>query len=209
MMITILLAEDHVMVRHGLRLALERQPDMCVVAEAGDGATAIDLALRLQPAVAVMDVGLPSLTGLEALTALKARAPRVRVLLMTGLPDDRYRLRALRDGAAGYLHKGERLASLVAAVRTVAQGGLAFDGAALLAGPAPSAPCHCTLTPREQEVLGLVAQGHSNTTAAAILGISPKTVDTHRSRLMDKLHLHSRLELTHFALQNGYVIDAA
>jgi two-component system response regulator NreC len=214
-MIKILLVDDHAMVRRGLRLALERQPDMTVVAEAGDGATAIDLALRLQPTVVLMDVGLPHVTGLAALSAITARAPRVRVLLLTGLADAGYQRRAQQEGAAGYLHKEGRLEDLVEAVRTVAQGGFVFDGAARMPGclaqqdeqPLP-APCHDLLTVREQEVLSLVAHGHSNSTAGQQLGISPKTVDTHRVHLMDKLNLHSRAALTRYAMQNGYVVPA-
>lgn len=216
-MITILVAEDHVMVRAGLRLLLERQADMRVVAEAGTGVEAVALALRLLPAVVLLDIGLPVLDGLEALGRIKAAAPQVRVLMMTGLQDEAYLLRAVRDGASGYLLKQGRPESLIAAVRTVARGDLAFVGvsvsgamAAVQHGQsAPQQPRHSTLTQREREVLRLVAEGYSNAGVACQLGISPKTVDTHRTRLMDKLDLHSRASLTHYALQHGLVIGAA
>jgi DNA-binding NarL/FixJ family response regulator len=216
-MITILLAEDHAMVRTGLRLVLEREGDMTVVAEAVDGIEAVALALQLRPMVVVMDIGLPTMDGLDALARIKAAAPRMRVLMMTALEDDAYLLRALREGASGFVRKQSRPETLVAAVRAVARGELAFGGmgvsdhlAAVQHGQsAPQPPRHSELTQREREVLALVAQGHSNSAIAGRLGISPKTVDTHRTRLMDKLGLHSRAGLTHYALQHGFVIDVA
>ena len=217
-MITLLLAEDHAMVREGLRLALEREPDMTVVAEAGDGANAVETALRLQPTVVLLDVGLPEMDGLEALMWIKAKAPTVKVVMMTALGDERYLQRALRDGASGYVLKGDTTATLIAAVRTVARGGRAFAGA-VLADERDMAPEHgqaasqeprdSTLSVRERQVLRLVAYGHSNSDIAARLGVSPKTADTHRSRLMDKLALHTRAELTHYAHQQGFVIAPA
>ena len=217
-MITIVLADDHDMVRAGLRLVLDRQPDMTVVAEARDGAEAVDVALRLEPTVAVLDVGLPGMDGLDALERIKARAPQIRVLMLSGLENEHYLLRALHGGASGYLLKQGTASDLVRAVRTVAHGELAFAWSgmtglmeAYLTGGRREAhlPQHSTLTERERDVLRLVAVGHSNTEIAAQLDISPKTVDTHRTHLMDKLNLHTRAAVVLYALRHGYLVSAA
>jgi DNA-binding NarL/FixJ family response regulator len=216
-MIRILLAEDHAMVRAGLRTLLEHQKDIVVVAEAADGADAVSWALRLQPDVAILDVGLPGIDGLDALERIKARASRIRVLLISGMWRSEYLTRALRAGASGFLLKEESSTELVRAVRAVARGGLAFahtgDMASLDAqlyhgnnGLQP--PRHSELTDREREVLRLVALGYSNSEIAEQLAISPKTVDTHRTHVMEKLGLHSRAELTRYALQHGYLTVA-
>jgi two-component system response regulator NreC len=214
-MIRILLADDHAMVRAGLRQVLERQPDMRVIAEARDGAEAVALALQLEPTVAILDIGLPGLDGLDALERIKARAPQIRALVLTGQENDHYVLRALRGGASGYLLKQSGAAELVRAVRAVARGDLAFEGAsgnevvALYGGRhGPAPPHHSTLTERERDVLRLVARGYSNAEIAVQLDISPKTVDTHRTRVMDKLDLHSRVDLTTYALRQGYLVVA-
>lgn len=216
-MIRILLADDHAMVRAGLRQILERQSDMTVVAEARDGAEAVDLTLREQPTVAVLDVGLPVMDGLDALERIKAHSPQTRVLMVTGMENERYLLRALRGGASGYLLKQAGAADLISAVRRVARGDLAFEWAGTtgfmeayldIGRNAPSLPQHSTLTARERDVLRLVAQGFSNTDIGTHLSISPKTVDSHRTRLMDKLDLHTRAALTKYALQNGYLVAA-
>lgn len=212
-MITILLADDHAMVRAGLRAILDRQRDLRVIAEAQDGAEAVRLALDLQPRVAVLDIGLPVLSGLDALERIKAHAPQVRVLILTGQLHDAFVLRALWGGASGYLLKESRAAELVQAIRRVARGELAFEGAGvqdavmLSGGHARLVPpSHSTLTERERDVLRLVAAGYSNAEIGTRLGISPKTVDTHRTRVMDKLDLHSRADLTAYALREGYLV---
>ncbi|HZS88832.1 MAG TPA: response regulator transcription factor [Chloroflexota bacterium] len=214
-MIRILLAEDHAMVRAGLRQILERQPDMRVIAEAQDGAEAVALALRLQPTVAVLDIGLPEVDGLDALERIKAHAPQVHVLMLTGQQNEHYVRRALQGGASGYLLKRSGADELVQAVRTVARGQLAFDGAGIGdvvsvwgGRDGPDLPAHSRLTAREREVLRLVAQGYSNGAIAARLNLSPKTVDTHRARVMAKLDLHNRAALTGYALHQGYVVVA-
>ncbi len=213
-MIRILLAEDHAMVRAGLRQILERQPDMRVIAEARDGAEAIALAIQLEPTVAILDVGLPGVDGLEALEQIKVHAPHIRALMLSGLANEPHVRRALQGGAAGYLLKEQGSEDLIQAVRTVARGDLSYVGAGIADvvassgrsdGPVPS---HSRLTVREREVLRLVAQGYSNAGIAALLRLSPKTVDSHRARLMDKLDLHSRAALTNYALHQGYVVVA-
>ena len=217
-MITILLADDHDMVRAGLRSVLERQPDMTVVAEACDGAAAVETALRLEPTVAVIDVGLPGMDGLDALERIKAHAPQIRVLMISGQENEQYLLRAAHGGASGYLLKQGSAADLVQAVRSVAKGELVFTWAGMtglmeecLRGGRREAqlPRHSTLTERERDVLRLVAQGYSNTEIATRLMISPKTVDTHRTRLMSKLDLHTRAALVLYALRHGYLVATA
>ncbi|HVC82560.1 MAG TPA: response regulator transcription factor [Chloroflexota bacterium] len=215
--IRILLAEDHDMVRAGLRLVLDRQPDMTVVAEAADGSDAVSEALRLLPTVAILDVGMPGMDGLDALERIKRRAPRIRVLMMSGLKREEHLLRALRSGASGFLLKEGSATDLVQAVRRVAHGELVVvwphntdlvDFALQTGRLDLRPPRHGMLTERERDVLRLVAEGHSNTEIALYLGIGPKTVDTHRMHVMDKLGLHSRADLTHFALAHGYLIVA-
>jgi two-component system response regulator NreC len=214
-MITILLADDHAMVRAGLRQVLDQQPDLHVIAEAQDGAEAVALALHLEPTVAILDVGLPDLDGLEALERIKEHAPRIRVLMLSDQANEQYVRRALEGGASGYLLKRSGAAELVWAVRMVARGELCYQGdeiaevAALWErGEAAEPPGHSRLTAREREVLRLVARGYSNSAIAAQLRLSPKTVDSHRAHLMDKLDLHSRAALTGYALHQGYVVVA-
>ncbi len=216
-MIRILLAEDHAMVRAGLRLILERQPDMTVVGEAHNGSEAVALALQRQPTVVVLDIGLPDMNGLDALEQIKACSPQIRVMMLSGMENEQFLQRALQCGALGYVLKQGSAAHLVRAVRTVAQGGLAVDwfgsaepaDAHLPGGRSGlTLPAHSSLTGRECEVLRLVAQGYSNTDTAVRLGISPKTVDTHRTHVMEKLGVHTRADLTRYALQYGYMIVA-
>jgi two-component system response regulator NreC len=211
--IRILLADDHAMVRTGLRLILDHQPDMCVIAEAQDGAEAVALALQLEPTVAILDIGLPDVDGLDALERIKARAPHIRVLMLTGQQNEQYIRRALQGGASGYLLKQNGARELVQAVRTVAHGDLSFEshhlaGCGVLEASHDGPPSHTRLTERERDVLRLVAQGYSNGEIATRLRLSPKTVDTHRTRVMDKLGLHSRAALTTYALHQGYLIVA-
>jgi two-component system response regulator NreC len=216
-MISIVVADDHAMVREGLCLILQRQADMTVVGQARTGAEAVALAEQLQPAVLVLDVGLPDIDGFEALEQVKACAPGVRVVMISGTNSEQYIQRAVRSGASGYVVKEGGAASLIHAVRTAAQGGLALDwrGSTNLVEPdvagaftRRATPPYGTLTWRERQVLRLVAQGYSNSEVAERLGISAKTVDSHRTRLMDKLNLHSRAALTRYALEYGYLIVA-
>jgi two-component system response regulator NreC len=212
--IHILLVDDHALVRAGIRLVLDRQPDMVVVGEACTGADAVALALRIRPTVVILDVGLPDMDGIDALERIKAHAPQVRVLLLSGVKNGQQLQRALRAGALGYVLKEARAADLVRAVRKVARGELVVawpeDAASIevllhAARYGLQPPRHSTLTEREREVLRLVARGYSNPEIAHQLGISPKTVDTHRTHVMAKLDLHSRADVTRYALQQGYL----
>jgi two-component system response regulator NreC len=216
-MIHILLVDDHALVRAGIRLVLDRQPDMVVVGEARTGAAAVALALRLQPTVVILDVGLSDMNGIDALERIKAQAPQIRVLMLSGMKNEQHLLRALRAGALGYVLKEARATALVRAVRRVARGELAVvwpEGTAprewLLhaARYGLKPPRHSTLTEREREVLRLVARGYSNPEIARQLGISAKTVDSHRTHVMAKLDLHSRADVTRYALQQGYLVVA-
>jgi two-component system response regulator NreC len=211
--IRILLAEDQAMVRAGLAAILGRETDFRVVAEAGTGGEALALALRLEPDVAVIDVDLRDMDGLEVLDRLRARGLPVRVLMLSASHHGSYLRRALQAGAAGYLPKRLGATDLVRAVRVAARGGSVFaaegDGADLgleYVQLALLAPRHSSLTEREREVLHMVALGYSNTDIGSQLHISPKTVDSHRTHLMDKLGLHSRADLTRYALHHGYLV---
>jgi two-component system response regulator NreC len=216
-MIPIVVADDHAMVREGLCMILERQPDMTVMGQAETGAEAITLAHALKPVVLVLDVGLPDIDGFEVLEQVKEGSPEVRVIMISGTNSEQYIQRAVRAGASGYVVKEGGAANLIHAVRTVARGGMALNwrGNAdfvepdLTGDPTAQALRHASgLTWRERQVLRLVAQGYSNTEVAEHLGISAKTVDTHRTRVMDKLNLHSRAELTRYALRYGYLVVA-
>jgi two-component system response regulator NreC len=213
-MIRLLLADDHAMVRGGIRMILERQPDMQVVAEAATGAQAVALTLLLQPTVAILDVGLSDMDGIEALQRIKVRAPQIRVLMITGTRNEQYLRRALEAGALGYVLKEGSSTDLVQAVRAVAHGEsmVVWPGdhmsIEMLLHTAPlrlQPPRYSLLTRRECEVLRLVATGYSNAMVASRLGISAKTVESHRTHLMEKLGLHCRADLTQYALGHGYL----
>lgn len=212
--VRLILVDDHAMVRTGLRAILEREADFAVIGETGSGAEALALAMRLHPDVAVADLNLRDMDGLELLERLATRCPQVKVLVTPHVHHGSYLRRAIQAGAAGYLPKRHGAADLVRAVRLVAWGGGLFavdeDGPYGLTADygrlALLSPPHSTLTEREREVLHLVALGFSNSAIAVQLHISPKTVDSHRTHLMDKLGLHSRADLTHYALTQGYLV---
>lgn len=208
-MTTILLADDHAVLRAGLRLLLESHSDLKVVGEAGDGGTTLSLAAQLQPDLILLDVNMPALNGLEALPLLRKAAPRAKVLILTMHDDEGYLKQALRAGASGYALKKAADNELIAAVRAVLRGEVYVHPAltqALLTDylPAPAAADPWdTLSDREQEVLRLVARGHTAAEIAAQLNLSAKTVETYRARGMEKLGLRSRAALVQLALQKG------
>jgi len=206
----LLVADDHGVVRGGLKLLLDRQPDMEVVAEAGDGAEAVEQALRHRPDLCVLDVSMPKLTGLQATREIKAQAPDMHVLVLSMHDDERYLFEALKAGAGGYVLKTEADQSLVDAVRAVSRGEPFLTGAAQrrlvrewLADPdaGPTEP----LTPREQEVLKLIAEAHTNREIGEILHLSEKTVESHRGNLLRKLGMRDRVELVRYAIRRGLV----
>ncbi len=208
--VRVLLADDHTLVRQGLRALLERE-GFEVVAEAEDGYRALGLIEELRPEVAVLDIAMPRLNGLEAARQLASLAPTVRVILLSMYKDPGYIREALRAGVRGYLLKEEAAEELVAAVREVARGGYHFAQpvlaeivAAAQSGP-PNGGELGLLTPREREVLQLLAEGRTTSEIAGIIHRSPETVRSHRLRIMRKLRLHSTAELIRFALDHGFI----
>jgi DNA-binding NarL/FixJ family response regulator len=206
----ILIADDHGIVRSGLRLLLDRQPDMEVVAEAADGAEAVELALRERPDLCILDVGMPRLTGLQATREIKAQAPEMTVLILSMHRDERYLFEALKAGASGYVLKAEADQDLVEASRAVGRGEAFLTNAAERSlirdwmssdEEGPREP----LTPREQEVVKLIAEAHTNAQIAQVLHLSEKTVESHRANVLRKLGMRDRVELVRYAIRRGLV----
>jgi DNA-binding NarL/FixJ family response regulator len=214
MELNILLADDHRMVARGVRKILEEQPDWHVVGEAADGRDAVRLAADLQPDVAVMDVSMPHLNGVEATAQMSERVPGTKVLMLSMYSDDALVGRALRAGAKGYLLKDSADTELVRAVTAVAAGGSFFSPPIVnhllseyvnrAADRGLGDPLD-RLSPREREVFQLVAEGHTNREMAEVLGVRPSTIETHRAHILEKLNLHSTAELVRFAAQRGII----
>ena len=208
-MIRVVLADDHALVRDGLRAVLARESDIQVVGEAADGRDALRVTETAKPDVAVLDLSMPLLNGLDVARQLMARERGPRAILITMHAEDRYVLDALRAGVRGYVLKKQAAADLVRAIREVAEGRVYLSpgvGAAVVAairtgGPAPDE----RLTPREREVLQLVAEGKTTKEIAAILKVSVKTADAHRTHLMQKLDIHDIAGLTRCALRLGLI----
>ncbi|OEJ28860.1 DNA-binding response regulator [Streptomyces agglomeratus] len=211
--IRILLADDHALVRRGVRLILDGEPDLEVVAEAGDGAEAIALASAHEVDLAVLDVAMPRMTGLQAARELSSRQPQLRILMLTMYDNEQYFFEALKAGACGYVLKSVADRDLVAACRAAMRGEpFLYPGAvtALIRNyldrvrRGEEVPDR-VLTAREEEVLKLVAEGHSSKEIAETLFISVKTVQRHRANLLHKLGLRDRLELTRYAIRAGLI----
>ncbi|HSB68022.1 MAG TPA: response regulator transcription factor [Candidatus Methylomirabilis sp.] len=208
-MIQVLLADDHTIVREGLRSLLSKEPDIQVVAEAGNGREALALAREARPDVVLLDLSMPLLNGLEAARQIAAWERGPRVILLTMHAEDRYVLEALRAGVRGYVLKKQAGADLVRAIHEAVAGAVylspgisaAVAEAVRSPGPAPSR----VLTAREREVLHLVAEGKTTKEIAAILGVSTKTADAHRTRLMQKLDIHDIAGLTRHAIRSGVI----
>jgi DNA-binding NarL/FixJ family response regulator len=212
--ISILLGDDHSLLRCGLRLLLEQQNDLVVVAEAEDGRKAVALAASSNPDVAVLDVGMPNLNGIEAAKQITARDGKTAVVILSMHSDESYILRALKAGARSYLLKDSAQSDLVAAIRAVAHGKSFFSPAVskiLLEDyvrklkRSGAEDSYDLLTPREREILQLVAEGKSNKDIAGALHLSVYTVETHRANLMEKLNLRSVPELILYAVRKGVV----
>ena len=210
---TIVLADDHPIVRHGLRTVLAAAPGLEVVGEAADGLEAVEVVGRLQPDVLIVDVLMSGLSGLDVTRRVRQRSPLTIILVLSMHADEAYVLEALRNGAAGYVVKDASGADLVQAVRTVANGGRylspsisarAIDAYVERAKGA-ALDLYDTLTNREREVLHLAAEGYGNPELARRLAISTRTVETHRAHLMQKLQLQSQTELVHYAARRGIV----
>jgi two-component system response regulator NreC len=204
--IRLLLADDHAIMRAGLRMLLEAQPDMTVVAEASDGEEAVRRAHTTHPDVAVIDLTMPGLSGVETLQRLRRELPATRLLVLTMHDDPGYARMAQAAGAAGHVIKDAQSAELLAAIRAVHRGQafvhVGADGPASATAPRRPGPAPA-LSPRERQVLELLAHGHTNREVADRLVLSVKTVETHRARLSDKLGLHSRADLVRLALELG------
>ena len=202
----ILLADDHAMIRFGLRALLDMH-DMLVVGEASEGREALRLAQELVPDVAIFDLSMPGLNGIDAAALLKERCPAIRILILSMHSNSEHVHRAFAAGAAGYLLKGSASEEIVAAIRTVLLGrqylsaALAPPGAGMPA-PGGAGPL-ASLSARERQVLQLVVEGHSSASIAAIVSLSPKSVDTYRSRMMQKLGIRDIAGLVKFAVGNG------
>ncbi|OLT29434.1 DNA-binding response regulator [Actinomadura sp. CNU-125] len=211
-MIRILLADDHALVRRGVRLILDGEPDLRVVAEAGDGAEAIEL-LRggVEADLAVLDVAMPRMTGLQATRELTRRFPGLRVLILTMHDNEQYLFEALKAGAAGYVLKTLADRDLIAACRAAMRGEpFLYPGTVgTLIGTylerARAGRSDGVLTPREEEILKLVAEGHSSKEIAGLLVISVKTVERHRANILAKLGMKDRLELLRYAIRVGLI----
>jgi DNA-binding NarL/FixJ family response regulator len=212
--IRILLADDHTVMRRGLRVLLERQPGFAVVGEAADGAEAVELAAKEKPDVAVLDIGMPTLNGIEAARRIVEKNPSTAVVILSMHSDESYVLRTLKAGARGYLLKDAPESDLINAIHAVHQGKAFFS-------PAISKmlvedymrqmqqrgieDSYELLTPREREILQLLGEGKSNKEIATKLDLSLYTVETHRSNMLDKLNLHSTAELILYAVRKGIV----
>jgi DNA-binding NarL/FixJ family response regulator len=211
--IRVLLADDHETVRQGLKLLINRQPDMEVVGEAGDGQAAIDGAVTLKPNVAVVDVSMPHMNGLEATKAILQSTTGTAVVALTRYGDDAYVQELLNAGALGYVLKQSPSAELVDAVRAAASGRRYLDRslAARVAGTMLSSRGHraapAGITDREREVLRLMALGHSNKDIAAKLDLSVKTIEVHKANAMRKLGLAGRTDVVRYALLQGWLRD--
>jgi DNA-binding NarL/FixJ family response regulator len=206
----ILVADDHGIVRSGIKLLLERQADLQVVAEASDGVEAVEQALSTHPDLCILDVGMPRKTGLQAAREIRSFLGDTRVLMLSMHDDEHYLFEALKAGAAGYVLKREADQDLVGAVRAVGRGEAFLTNAAersiirdWMSGSAtgPAIP----LTPREEEVVKLIAEAHTNAQIAQVLHLAEKTVESHRANVLRKLGMRDRVELVRYAIRRGLV----
>jgi DNA-binding NarL/FixJ family response regulator len=214
--IRVIIADDHAILREGVRALLSASPDIEVVGEAADGRQAVEACKRLDPDVALMDIAMPGLGGIEATLEIRKQGLRARVLVLSQYEDREYVRRLLKAGVSGYVLKKSAGSELANAVRAVARGGLVLDPEVARAAMDESGPekggadPYEALTDREKQVLRLVAEGKSNKEVADVLGISVKTAMSHREHVMEKLHLHNRTELVRFAIKIGVVrVDGA
>jgi DNA-binding NarL/FixJ family response regulator len=207
--IDVLIADDHGIVRSGLRMLIDRQTDMKVIAEADDGVAALESTQAHRPDVAVLDVSMPRMTGLQAAREIRAHVPDTRVVLLSMHDDERYFLEGLEAGAAGYVLKRAADKDLIDAVRTVA------DGRTFLSDDAQKAlmdewlegttEIEDPLTPRELEVVKLIAEAYTNKQIAETLKLSEKTVESHRTNVFGKLGMRDRVEIVRYAIRRGLV----
>ena len=212
--IRLLIADDHTLVRQGIRLLLETQPDFRVVGEANDGAQVVQMANELRPDIVVMDLAMPHMDGIEATRAIKCGLPETQILALTMYENDEYFFKMLEAGAAGYVLKRAAAHELIAALRAVDHGEVVLSPTLIKklvvdyvgrtqAGEGHAVPPN--VTAREHEVLTLIADGYSNREIAERLGVSLSTVQTHYAHLIEKLNLRNRTELVKYALRRGLI----
>ena len=208
----ILVADDHAVVRHGLRMLLDREPDLAVVAEAADGAQALHIAITTDVDLAILDIAMPRMTGLQAARELSRRRPQLPTLILSMYDNEQFLFEALRAGASGYVLKSGADRDIVTACRAAVAGDTFLYPSAVTAlvrelltkggGHAGDADI---LTPREVEVVKLIAEGHNSKQIADTLVISIKTVDRHRANILDKLGMRDRVQLTRYAIRRGLI----
>lgn len=213
-MVRILVADDHTMIRSGLRMLLERQPGLQVIAEAADGRQAVEMAEKLRPDVALLDIGMPKLNGIEAARRIAEALPATHIVILSMHSDESYVLKALKVGARGYLLKDSSESDVLSAIHAVSQGKayfspevsrvLAEDYVRQLRGRGIE-DSYELLTQREREIVQLLVEGKSNKEIATLLDLKPYTVETHRGNVFHKLNLHSLAELILYAVRKGLV----
>ncbi len=213
-MIRVLIADDHVIVREGLRMLLEVEPDIEVVGEAADGQEAVDKTIEIRPDIVIMDITMPGMNGMEATRLIKNHSPDIKVLALTMHESDEYFFQTLNAGASGYVIKGGSSHELITALRAVARGDVFLYPSMAkkllgdylqLAKDGPDKEHYDGLTEREMEILRHVAEGFTNHEIANLLFLSASTVQTHRANIMAKLGLHSRTELVKYAIRRGFI----
>jgi DNA-binding NarL/FixJ family response regulator len=207
----VLIADDHAVVRSGVRLILDAQPDLRVVAEVDDGFAAVERIMAGDIDLAVLDISMPRMTGLQAARELARRGTEVQMLMLSMHDNEQYLFEALKHGASGYVHKAVADRDLIEACRAALRGeSFLYPGAVATLirehlARGRSDGVDTLLTPREQEVLKLIAEGHSGKEMAELLVVSPKTVERHRANLLDKLGMKDRLELARYAIRTGLI----
>jgi DNA-binding NarL/FixJ family response regulator len=213
----VLLADDHTLVRAGIRALLQSLPDVEIVAEASDGREALERVLATQPDVALLDISMPSLNGLELAARLAVESPRTRLVILSMHGDPGHVAQALRAGVSGYLLKDAAVDELPVLLRAVSRGETylspaisrsVVDGFLQRTGASPAATADDGLTPRQREILQLISEGKSSKEVAQLLDISLKTVESHRSQIMDRLNIHDLAGLVRYAVRTGLVNPA-
>jgi len=211
----VLIADDHGIVRQGLRALLEKSPDVSVIGEASDGREAVRLAAELRPNIVVMDIAMPMLNGVDATSQILSRDPEIKIIILSMHSDESYILRALSAGAKGYLLKDSAEGDILPAVQTVAEGRPYFSpviASTLLDEYLQTMKknkvrdSYDLLSEREKEVLQLLAEGKSNKEVASLLNLSPYTIESHRTSLMQKLNLHNTAEIVLYAVRKNIIV---